>query len=126
MHLDLGAELAPAVEELATVDQDAVARLHDSVELDLRVTAPCYARLAYTYFPALEVLVNNRPVEPLRTAAGFICLPLETGNNKIVLQARLSPLRQVLLGVDLVLLAIGLGAFIRSKKNGASLSTRYE
>jgi hypothetical protein len=99
---------------------------HQRVELDLRVTAPCYTRLAYTYFPALEVLVNNRPVEPLRTAAGFICLPLETGPNKIVLQARLSPLRQVLLGIDLVLLAIGFGAFIRSKKNGASLSTRYE
>jgi len=89
---------------------------HQRVELDLRVTAPCYARLAYTYFPALEIRVNNQLVKPLRTAAGFICLPLEAGPNHIVMQARLSPLRKALLGLDCALLILGICALYWSRK----------
>ncbi len=89
---------------------------HQRVELDLHVSAPCYVRLAYTYFPSLEVRVNDRLVTPLRTAAGFLCLPLESGSNRIVLQARLSPLRRALLGLDFALLVLGAGALYWSRK----------
>lgn len=95
---------------------------HQRVELDLRVSAPCYARLTYTYFPALEVLVNNRPVETLRTAAGFLCLPLEPGPNQVVIQARLSPLRKALLALDCALLVLGIGALYWSRKQRLSLA----
>ena len=47
---------------------------------------------------------------PLRTAAGFICLPLEPGPHRIVLQARLSPLRKTLLVLDGLLLALAAAA----------------
>lgn len=93
---------------------------HQRVEMDLRITAPCYARLAYTYFPSLEVRVNGHLVEPLRTAAGFLCLPLEPGPNQIVLQARLSPLRRALLGLDFALLALGAGVLLWSRNKRAS------
>ena len=94
---------------------------HQRVELDLHVTDPCYARLAYTYFPSQEVLVNGRLVTPLRTAGGFLCLPLESGSNRIVLQARLSPLRRALLGLDLALLVLGAGALYWDRKKRLSL-----
>ena len=95
---------------------------HQRVELDLRVTAASYVRLAYTYFPALEIRVNNRPVEPLCTAAGFICLPLAAGPNHIAIQARLSPLRKALLWLDGALLVLGIAALVWSRKKRSALA----
>jgi hypothetical protein len=59
-------------------------------------------------------------VKPFRTAAGFLCLPLESGSNQIVLQPRLSPLRKGLLGLDFALLALGAGALFWSPKKRLS------
>ena len=89
---------------------------HQRAEVDLEVTAPCFARLAYTYAPQLEVRVNDRAITPYRTAAGFIVVPLEAGLNRIALQPRLSPLRQALLGLNILLLAAGAGALIWSRR----------
>ena len=86
------------------------------VKIQVRVSADCYARLAYAYYPHLQVKVDDREVEPLQTVGGFICLPLEEGEHKIVLEARLSPLRRGLLTLDLFLLAVGIAVSVRERR----------
>ena len=76
------------------------------VVLSLRVSDPCYARLAYAYYPYLEVRVNGVQVEPLVTADRFIALQLDKGEHVIVLEPFLSPLRKGLLWLDLIALSV--------------------
>ena len=75
------------------------------VDLKLRVSEACFARLAYSYFPHLRVTVDGREVAPLRTAGGFMAVQLEAGEHGLVLEAELSPLRRGLLAVNLLCLA---------------------
>ena len=103
-------ETTPAVR----VDEHQVR--NQRVKIQVRVSADCYARLAYAYYPHLQVKVDGREVKPLQTAGGFICLPLEEGKHEIVLEARLSPLRRGLLALDLLLLALGISVSVRERR----------
>ncbi len=70
------------------------------VLLNVRVTAPCFARLAYALYPYLGVYVNGERVQPIRTAGDFVAVKLDAGVHEIELRPHLSPLRQFLLIVD--------------------------
>jgi hypothetical protein len=70
------------------------------VLLNVRVTAPCFARLAYALYPYLGVYVNGERVQPIRTAGDFLAVKLDAGVHEIELRPHLSPLRQFLLIVD--------------------------
>jgi hypothetical protein len=74
------------------------------VHMRVRVTDQCFARLAYAYFPYLDVLVDGRGVEPLVTMGRFMAVQLDAGEHVIEIQATLSPLRKVLWLLDLLLL----------------------
>jgi len=89
--------------------------LDQRVDLRLRVSEDCYARLAYSYFPHLVVEVDGRPVQPLRTAGHFIALRLEGGEHRIRLEPRLSPLRRWLLGLDAALLVAAIWIWTRER-----------
>ncbi len=91
---------------------------HKRVELRVAVSASCYARLAYAYFPYLQVTVDGTPVQPMETAGRFVALPLEAGEHDIVLQARLSPLRRGLLVLGGVLLVGALALVVREQRQG--------
>ena len=75
------------------------------VDLKLRVSEACFARLAYSYFPHLRLTVDGREVDPLRTAGGFMAVHLEAGEHDLTLEAELSPLRRGLLAINLFYLA---------------------
>ena len=106
-EIDLGT--TPSIEIVAhEVD-------HQRVDLKVDVSAPCYARLSYAYFPFLEVTVDGKPVEVLETAGCFIALKLEPGEREIALQARLSPLRRGLLWIALAA-SLGMGALVVREK----------
>jgi hypothetical protein len=87
------------------------------VHIRVSVTDRCYARLAYGYFPHLNVTVNGEPVEPLVTAGSFMAIPLAAGEHTIELVASLSPLRKTLWLLDLLLL-VGWFAWGRSRFAG--------
>ena len=71
-------------------------------------SAPCFARLAYAYYPYVDVLVNGTKIQPLQTVGGFIALELGRGRQRIELVPRLSPLRRGLLWLNgLVLVVMG-------------------
>ena len=74
------------------------------VELVVRTSAACFARLAYTAYPHQRITVNGGEVRPYTTAGRFVALKLGPGESRIVLEPTLSPLRFTLLIVDVVLL----------------------
>ena len=80
------------------------------VLLNVRVTEPCFARLAYAYYPYLGVYVNGERITPYRTAGDFIALKLGAGVYEIELKPHLSPLRRFFLVVD-ILIVIGVGVW---------------
>jgi hypothetical protein len=88
------------------------------VEMAVRVSAPCFIRLAYAHYPFLDVKVDGLAVEPYQTAGRFIALRLEEGEHRIVLVPRLSPLRRTLLALNLILAACAILALIRSRRRG--------
>ena len=109
---DEGQELGttPAVEVL-----EHTVRMQ-RVDLKLRVSEACFARLAYSYFPYLRVAVDGREVAPLRTAGGFMAVQLEAGERHLTLEAELSPLRRVLLAVNLLYLAATVFLFVDNRR----------
>ena len=74
------------------------------VELVVRASAACFARLAYTAYPHQRITLNGRDVRPYTTAGRFLALKLGPGESRIVLEPTLSPLRFYLLIVAVVLL----------------------
>ena len=91
------------------------------VDLKLRVSEACFARLAYSYFPHLRVAVDGREVAPLRTAGGFMAVQLEAGERHLTLEAELSPLRRVLLAVNLLYLAATVVLFVGNSRRKRQL-----
>ncbi|MBB29181.1 MAG: hypothetical protein CME25_09800 [Gemmatimonadetes bacterium] len=87
------------------------------VEIDLQVTERCFARLAYAYYPYLRVSVNGTEANPISTADRFIALRLGAGRHRIVIEPFLSPLRKLLLILNICLVAGGLVWIFRSKRN---------
>ncbi len=87
------------------------------VEIKVAVSAKCYARLAYAYFPYLQVRVDGKPVRPLQTAGRFMALPLDAGEHDIVIKARLSPLRRSFLVLAAVSLVMALVLVFREHRN---------
>lgn len=94
------------------------------VDLRVRVSASCYARLSYSYFPFVQLTVDGRPVQPLETAGHFIALPLDQGEHRIVLVPRLSPLRRGLLWLDLLMLVSAVVIWMRGKRPFSLRRTR--
>jgi hypothetical protein len=90
---------------------------YQRVEMTVRISEPCFARLAYSYYPYLRVTVNGQQVEPLETAGRFIALQLESGEHRIVLEPYLSPLRTTLFVVDVLLLSIGIVVLYRERNH---------
>ncbi len=86
------------------------------VDMKLRVTEACFARLAYSFFPHLRVAVDGREVAPLRTAGGFMAVHLEAGEHDVTLEAELSPLRRVLLAVNLLYLTATAYLFVGNRR----------
>jgi hypothetical protein len=104
-------------------DPSAVVRSHrvwdQRVEIETTVSERCFARLAYAYFPNLTIRVNGEDVDAMRSSGGFLVLPLEPGENRIEIAARLSPLRRVLLALDL-LIALGTVWFTKRERRSSA------
>ncbi len=71
----------------------------ERVHLRVRVDRPCFARLAYAYFPFLEIAIDGQSTPFLQTAGRFIAIELAAGEHAIEIKAGLSPLRRRLLAL---------------------------
>ena len=79
----------------------------ERVHLQVRVDRPCFARLAYAYFPFLEISLDGHPIPFLQTAGRFIAIELEAGEHVIEIRAKLSPLRRSILALAAALVLLG-------------------
>jgi len=91
------------------------------VEMRVRLSAACFARLAYAYFPYLHVYLDGQEVSPLQTSDRFIALRLEAGEHSILLEPRLSPLRRFLLLLDGAFLVAAIWVWVREGRRGRVL-----
>ena len=102
--------------------QVGVALLSHSVwaqRVDLRVRTPsrCFARLAYGYYPSVDILVDGAQVQPHVSSAGFVIIELDAGEHDIALRPRLSALRASLLWCSLFIVLGSTACYIRSCKS---------
>lgn len=94
--------LAGEEEPSVTVGKEEV--YVDRVRLEVETNRPCFARLAFGYYPQLSVLVNGQDAETWMTAGGFTALRLSGGRSVIEIAGRFSNLRKALLAFDIMLL----------------------
>ena len=83
------------------------------VELRAHVSEPCFARLAYAYYPFLRLSVDGVETEFVRTAGGFMAIEMSAGEHEISIEPYLSPIRRGFLVFDLLYLAVTAGMFVR-------------
>jgi hypothetical protein len=79
---------------------------HEIVELQLSVTGDCYARLAYSYYPELQVLVDDAPVRTWETADHFLLIRLPAGRHSIVVRPTTTRIRRATAGVSAIALML--------------------
>ena len=87
------------------------------VELRVHVSAACFARLAYSYFPYLRVTVDGEEVTPMQTAGHFMAIPLAAGEHRIVITPYLSPLRRGLLALDMLVLCGAIWIWAKERRS---------
>lgn len=64
------------------------------VKLDVEVNVAGFLQLSYPYYRFLNIMVDGKTVEPLRSALELVVLPMEAGKHNIRITAYLSPLRK--------------------------------
>jgi len=92
---------------------------HQRAEIDVEISASCYARLAYAYSPTLVVRIGGQEIQPQQSSGGFIVIPLNSGRQHITLETRMSGLRSALLGVNFLLITAALGLAWRARKKSS-------
>ena len=75
-----------------------------SAAMSFVTSAESYCRLAYGYYPDLDVRLNGHNADYFCTADGFIGLRIPAGEHTIEISGRLSPLRRALFVVNVLLL----------------------
>ena len=88
------------------------------VEMKIRTSEAGFVRLAYAYFPYVDVTVNGRDVTAYQSAGRFFVLRLPAGEHEILLQPHLSPLRRGMLILNLGLLATTIALALRQRVRG--------
>jgi hypothetical protein len=79
---------------------------HQDVVTGFQVSADCYLRLAISYYPELEVLLDGKPVQFYETADHFTYIRCPAGSHVLRVRARLGGLRIATLLLSLVCLPL--------------------
>jgi hypothetical protein len=80
----------------------------DRVELQVAVSGDCFARLAYSYYPELQVRVDGAPVPDWETADHCVLIRLLAGSHAIVIEPRTTPVRRITMWVSAAVLVLSL------------------
>jgi hypothetical protein len=122
------ADSAPSLTPLQCAVTGSVLE-HERVELQLTVNAGCFARLAYSYYPELDVRMDGISVPFWETADHFILVRLTPGAHRIVIVPTTTRLRRLsgLLSLAAVALcAVGLvgATFLRPRRPARAPTAR--
>jgi len=96
----------------------AIRQDHEQVDFALEVSRDCYARLAWSYYPELQVTDNGAAASTWETADQFLLVRLNAGRHAIVIRPTNTPLRRSfgLLSAISLVIAVGLLAGTRIRR----------
>jgi hypothetical protein len=87
---------------LPALEIDSTRIRHQNVATGFRVSADCFLRVAVSYYPELEVLLDGKPVPFFETADHFTYIRCPAGPHVLRVRARLGGLRVATLLVSLI------------------------
>ena len=87
---------------LPALEIDSTRIRHENVVTGFRVSADCFLRVAVSYYPELEVLLDGKPVRFFETADHFTYVRCPAGPHVLRVRARLGGLRVATLLVSLI------------------------
>jgi hypothetical protein len=87
---------------------NSFSQTEDRVELQVAVSGDCFARLAYSYYPELQVRVDGASVPVWETADHCVLIQLPAGSHSVVIEPRTTPVRRITIWVSAVVLVLSL------------------
>jgi hypothetical protein len=114
----------PPVSDADTPWRPKVTRYKVSLEradLTIESDGRGYVQLSHPYYPATEVLINGKHVEPLQGSLDLIVVPIDPGSSAIELRPTTTPIRSAAMAISaaggVVAFALaGLLGFYRSRR----------
>ena len=97
---------------------------HPDVVTGFRVSADCFLRVAVSYYPELEVLLDGKPIPFFETADHFTYIRCPAGSHVLDIHARLGGLRMATLFLSLVCLPVVVVLILRRGPRPATLRGR--
>jgi hypothetical protein len=97
---------------------------HPDVVTGFRVNADCFLRVAVSYYPELEFLLDGKPVQFFETADHFTYIRCPAGSHVLCVKARLGGLRIATLFVSLLSLPAVLVLILRRRPRPAGVIRR--
>ena len=94
---------------LPALEIDSTRIRHQNVVTGFRVSVDCFLRVAVSYYPELDVLLDGKPVQFFETADHFTYVRCPAGPHVLRIRARLGGLRVATLLVSLISLPAVLG-----------------
>ncbi len=91
---------------LPALEIDSTRIRHENVVTGFRVNVDCFLRVAVSYYPELEVLLDGKPVRFFETADHFTYVRCPAGPHVLRVKARLGGLRVATLLVSLISLPV--------------------
>jgi uncharacterized membrane protein YfhO len=76
------------------------------VRMDYELSSTAYLQLSYSYYPYLRVRIDGEEVETFPTAFGLIGLHSPAGGHNLEIVPYLSPLRRVVLAINVAALLL--------------------
>jgi hypothetical protein len=101
--------------DLPALSIDSTKIRHQDVVTGFRANTDCFLRLAVSYYPELEVLLDGKPVQFFETADHFTYIRCPAGSHILRVKARLGRLRVATLLLSLFSLPTVLFLILRRK-----------
>jgi hypothetical protein len=111
---------------LPALEIDSTRIRHENVVTGFRVNADCFLRLAVSYYPELEVLLDGKPARFYETADHFTYIRCPAGPHVLRVRARLGGLRVATLLVSLISLPAVLMLIVMRRRKPKPVSPSSE
>jgi len=108
---------------LPAVIIDSTRIRHQDVVTGFKVNTDCFLRVAVSYYPELEFLLDGKPVPFRETADHFTCIRCPAGSHVLTVKARLGWLRTVTLLISLASLPLVVVLILRRRPRPAVSGT---
>lgn len=86
-----------------------------TISMKIKADEDCFLRLSYTYYPHMEIYIDEKRISPLKSAFEFIILPFPAGEHRVFIKYTWSQLRKTCSAISLGFLVFGVVIFLYSR-----------